>query len=116
MTFTTVKIRNNNDAQVIISDLKNKYFTLFPATSNINTIFVGDSTISFNNKKGLPLSTLSDTIALFYLNKIYVTDSNHWYISGLQDDQVYVLIEDNPIDVWMNLITSLLTQILDKTK
>lgn len=116
MTFSTVKIRKNNDPQNIISGIKNKFFTLFPSTYNLSTIYVGDKNISYNTRTGYPLSTLSDTIGLSYLNKIYVTDSDHWYMSGLANDQLFLLIEDNPFDVWGNLITDLLSQILAKTK
>lgn len=104
MTFTAVTIRSKNDPQVIIEGLVNKFFTFFPSTTNVDAIYVGDQSISYNTKKGFPLHPLSNTIGLAYLEKIYVTHSDRWYMSGLKDDIMYVLIEDNPFSVQADLI------------
>lgn len=111
MTFTTVTIRKLDDPQVIIEGLNDKFFTFFAATSNTGKIFVGDKSVSYKKGLGFPITPLSDTIGLSNLRRFYVNSSNNWYMSGLANDIIYVLIEDDPTSARLDLIIELLTLI-----
>jgi hypothetical protein len=114
MTFTTAVIRQQDQRQVIFPSLKNKFFTIFGSTANLDAIYIGDNSISYSKRQGFPIGAISNTISLEFSKKIYVTDSDNWYMAGLVNDQLFILIEDNPFDAWGNLIVTLLNEINSK--
>lgn len=113
MTFQTVQIQNDKKDQVIIEGLRDQWFTIFGATSNVGKIFVGPKGIDYSREVGWPITPLSDTIGLSNYNRFFVTKSDDWYMSGLKGDILYVILEDDPTKTRLDLIIELLTRILE---